>query len=85
MRYWWVLVKFAVTTIGTVVVLRHTEAITHMSSLAQDDALATGDFLILRIQLVVHAFGGLIVLLAATVPSVYKPWGLTAYGRRKGT
>jgi hypothetical protein len=30
-----------------------------------------------------HAPGGLLVLLAATTLSVYKPWGMTAYGRRQ--
>jgi hypothetical protein len=30
-----------------------------------------------------HAPGGLLVLLAATTLSVYKPWGMTPYGRRK--
>ncbi len=37
----------------------------------------------LEIQLAVHATGGLLVLLAATALSVYKPWGPTPYGRRK--
>lgn len=37
----------------------------------------------LRVQLVGDAGAALLVLLAATVLSVYKPWGLTAYGRRK--
>ena len=32
-------------------------------------------FNLLRIQLVLHAVGGLLVLLAATALSVYKPWG----------
>jgi hypothetical protein len=45
--------------------------------------LASADFRALRIQLVVHAAGGLLVLLAATTLSVYKPWGMTPYGRRK--
>jgi hypothetical protein len=34
-------------------------------------------------QLVIHAAGGLPVLLAVTVLSIYKPWGLTPYGRRR--
>jgi hypothetical protein len=36
-----------------------------------------------RLELAVHAGGGLVVLLIATVLSIYKPWGRTAYGRRK--
>jgi hypothetical protein len=34
-------------------------------------------------QLVVHAAGGLLVLLVPMVLSVYKPPGITRYGRRK--
>jgi hypothetical protein len=32
---------------------------------------------------VLHAAGGLVVLLVAVVLSVYKPWGKTPYGRRR--
>jgi hypothetical protein len=32
---------------------------------------------------VIHAGGGLLVLLVATTLSIYKPWGRTRYGRRK--
>lgn len=35
------------------------------------------------IQLLVHAAGGLLVLLVPAVLSVYKPWGKTQYGVRK--
>ncbi len=37
--------------------------------------LSEPDLGALRIQLVVHAAGGLLVLFAATTLSVYKPWG----------
>ena len=37
--------------------------------------LAAGDFSELRVQLLVHAVGGLLVLLTITALSVYKPWG----------
>ena len=45
--------------------------------------LSATDFRALQIQLVIHAGGGLLALLAATVLSVYKPWGMTPYGLRK--
>ena len=32
---------------------------------------------------VLHSGGGLLVLLVTTILAVYKPWGLTRYGRRK--
>lgn len=82
-RHWWVLVKFLLTTVATIVLLQHMQAITRMSGVAADMTLSATDFRALRIQLVVHAAGGLLVLLAATVLSVYKPWGMTPYGLRK--
>ena len=82
-RHWWVLVKFMLTTGATIVLLRHMQAVSRMSGIAAETTLSSADFRVLRIQLVVHAGGGLLVLLAATTLSVYKPWGMTPYGRRK--
>ncbi|MGH7887792.1 MAG: hypothetical protein ACREPG_07995 [Candidatus Binatia bacterium] len=82
-RHWWVLVKFLLTTVATIVLLRHMEAVTCMSGLASEATLFATDFRALRIQLVVHAAGGLLVLLAVTALSVLKPWGMTSYGRRQ--
>jgi len=82
-RHYWILVKFLLTTGATVVLLRHMQAVSRMSDIAAEMALSSADVRALRIQLVVHAAGGLLVLLAATTLSVYKPWGMTPYGRRK--
>jgi hypothetical protein len=82
-RHWWVLVKFLLTTIATIVLLQHMRTVTRMAGVAADMTLSTTDFRPLRIQLVVHAAGGLLVLFAAIVLSVYKPWGMTPYGLRK--
>jgi hypothetical protein len=82
-RHYWILVKFLLTTGGAVVLLQHMQAVSRMSRVTADTALSGADFRALRIQLIVHAAGGLLVLLAATTLSVYKPWGMTAHGRRK--
>jgi hypothetical protein len=58
-------------------------AVSRMSDHAATMMLSVGDLRTLRVQLVVHAGGGLLVLLAATTLSVFKPWGRTSYGRRK--
>jgi hypothetical protein len=81
-QHYWVLVKFLLTTGATIVLLLHMEAVSRMSDLAAQTTFSSADFRA-RVQLVVHAAGGLLVLLAATTLSVYKPWGMTAYGRRK--
>ena len=82
-RHYWILVKFLMTTGATIVLLRHMQAVSLMSGIAAETTLSIADLRALRIQLVVHAAGGLLVLLAATILSVYKPWGMTPYGRRK--
>jgi preprotein translocase subunit Sec61beta len=82
-RHYWILVKFLLTTGATVVLLWHMQAVSRMSAVAAETALSSADFRALRIELVVHAAGGLLVLLAATTLSVYKPWGMTPYVRRK--
>jgi hypothetical protein len=82
-RHYWILAKFLLTTTATIVLLRHLPAVSRMSGVAAETTLSSGDFRALRIQLVVHAAGGMLVLLAATTLSVYRPWGMTSYGRRK--
>jgi len=81
-RYWWVLAKLLLTTVAIIVLLQHVEAVASMASIARETTLTAGGYRDLRVQLVVHAAGGLLVLLAVTALSVYKPWGMTPYGRR---
>jgi hypothetical protein len=82
-RHYWILVKFLLTLGATTVLLLHMRTVSLMSGAAAETTLSSADFGVLRLQLVVHAGGGLLVLLAATALSVYKPWGRTRYGRRK--
>jgi hypothetical protein len=74
-RYYWIMAKLSLTVVATGVLLMHVPAVTRMARLAVTTSLSTGDFRQLRIQLVVHAVGGLLILLTATTLSVYKPWG----------
>jgi hypothetical protein len=74
-RHYWILVKFLLTLVGTLVLLVHMRRVSHMAGIAAETALSAGDFRMLRIPLVVHAGGGLLVLLTATALSIYKPWG----------
>ena len=67
-RHYWILVKFVLTVGAVTILLLHMPAVRRMSGVQAE---------------VVHAGGGLLVLLAATTLSVYKPWGRTRYGRRK--
>ena len=82
-RHYWILVKFLLTTVGTVVLLGHLPAISRMSNAAASPTWPGSDLGHLPIQLIIHAGGGLLILLTATTLSIFKPWGKTRYGRRK--
>lgn len=85
-RHYWVAVKLCLTILSVAVLLMHqysamAAAIRIMSG-ADGTLPATGvasvGFVLMR------ASGlGILVLIVVTTLSVYKPWGLTAYGRRK--
>ena len=82
-RHWWIVAKFLLTTGATIVLLGHMEAVSRMSGVAAETTLSRADFHGLQVQLVIHAAGGWLVLLAVTGLSLFKPWGMTTYGRRQ--
>jgi hypothetical protein len=81
-RYYWVVIKLVMTIPSTIVLLVHMQPISHVSHIAAERTLSSGD-LGLQIQMVAAAGAALVVLLLATVVSVYKPRGVTRYGWRK--
>lgn len=82
-RYHWILVKFLLTILATIVLLLHMQPIGRMAGLAAETTIFGGDFRGLRIQLIADAGAAVVLLLVAVTLSVYKPWGRTSYGRRK--
>ena len=70
-RHYWVVISLGLTVFATAVLLAHMPTV---SALAQAGGQG-GDLL--------HAGGGLVVLLGIAVLNVYKPRGLTPYGWRK--
>ena len=83
LRHWWVLAKFALIVVATVVLLLQLAPISALAAAAAGPGLTGGQWPQARLSLVVHATGGLLLLLAATVLAVYKPRGLTRYGHRR--
>jgi hypothetical protein len=82
-RHYWVLAKLLLTAFATVVLLAKMELITYAAKLAGEAALSRADLRAVGVELMIHSAGGLLVLLVPVVLSVYKPRGLTPYGRRK--
>jgi hypothetical protein len=82
-RHYWVLVKLVLTVGALTLLLVHMRLVSHMSSIAAATDLSAGELRGVRIQLVGDATGALVVLLVATVLSIYKPRGMTRRGRRR--
>jgi hypothetical protein len=69
-RFYWVVVKLVLTLGAVTILLLHMPAVARRSGVVAE---------------VVHAGGGLLVLLATTTLSVYKPWGRISRESTAGT
>ncbi len=80
-RYYWVLFKLVITVFATLILLIYMGTFRYMAGVAADP---TADLDVVRnASPTLHAALALLVLLVATVLAVFKPRGLTRYGRRK--
>jgi hypothetical protein len=82
-RHYWVLLKLLLTIPASVLMLVHVAPVLHTANVAAATTLSSSDLSTLRTQLVLYAGAALLVLLAATILSTYKPRGRTPYGARK--
>ncbi len=78
-RHYWVIFKLLLTVLATFVLLLHMPTVSSLAAVAARDSAdlpgAGGELL--------HAGVGLLVLLTTAILGVYKPRGVTGYGRRK--
>jgi len=81
-RHYWILVKFIITFLSTLVLQVHMQPISLLAGVAAETTLSNADRG-LQIQLVVAAGASLLVLIVNTTLAVYKPRGMTQYGHRK--
>ena len=80
-RHYWVLFKLLINVAATTVLLAYMATFESMASLA---ARPSADLDAVRnFSPVLHAALALLLLLVATTLAVYKPRGMTPYGRRK--
>ncbi|MGH3985550.1 MAG: DUF2269 domain-containing protein [Pseudonocardiaceae bacterium] len=83
-RHYWVLFKLLLNILATIVLLLYTQSISYFAGVAAETTLSSADLGDLRNPThVLHAGAGLLVLLMATTLAVYKPRGMTRYGRRR--
>lgn len=82
-RHYWIIAKFLITIVATLLLIVHTRPIGILAGAAREAATVISNYRGLQIQLVGDAVAAIALLLIATILSVYKPWGLTAYGQRR--
>jgi hypothetical protein len=82
-RYYWVLLKFLLTGVAALILLGFTRTLGLLGELAGNPTLSIDQLRNLRESPALHSGGGLVVLLVTTILAVYKPWGMTPYGKRK--
>jgi len=86
-RYYWILVKFGLAIFATFALLVHQFAVMAVAakrvSGAAAETLLSADLGALKTELVRAPSLAVLLLLVTTSLGVYKPWGLTRYGRRK--
>ena len=79
-RHYWVVITLVLTIFSTVILLLHMPTVSALAAVVREaegaHAAGLGGDL-------VHAGGGLLVLLVITALNVYKPRGMTPYGWRK--
>ena len=80
-RHYWVLFKLLIAVFASLILLMYMETFRVMARVAADP---TADLAVVRnASPALHAVLALLVLLVATVLAIYKPRGLTPYGRHK--
>jgi hypothetical protein len=79
-RHYWVSIKLVITVFSTVILLIYMGTFKQMAGLAGDPVAELS--LVRNPSPLVHSILALVLLTAATVLAVYKPFGLTPYGAR---
>jgi hypothetical protein len=80
-QHYWILFKLLINVFATIVLLTYMGTFRYMAGVAADPSV---DLDVVRnASPALHAVLALLLLLVATVLAVYKPRGMTPYGRRK--
>ena len=80
-RHYWVLVKFVITILAAIILFMYTQTLDQLGALARDPALSIDE--LRNPSPVLHSGLAVLALLVNATLSIYKPKGMTKYGRRK--
>jgi hypothetical protein len=79
-KHWWILVKLVLTLIATLILMLHMQPISYLADVATEKVIASDDLRTLRVRIIADAAAAILVLVAITTVSVYKPWGKVQFG-----
>ncbi len=80
LKHYWIVVKLFLTIASTILLLLHMQPITYLASAATDPSFSNSQHSGQIINLIAKAGAAILVLLAITTISVYKPWGKIQFG-----
>jgi hypothetical protein len=81
-RHYWVVAKLLLTAFATAILLLKLAPISELAAAAARASFTAASEADLKLSLLVHSVGGLVVLLLVVVLAVYKPAGLTPFAGR---
>lgn len=79
-RHYWVVLKLAITVFCTIILLIYMGTFREMAGIAADPVVDLET--VRNASPLVHSILAVVLLLVATALGVYKPFGMTPYGRR---
>ena len=79
-KHWWVFAKLVLTIIATLILMLHMQPISYLSEVASQNVFALDELRTLRVRIIADAAAAILVLVAITTVSVYKPWGKIQFG-----
>jgi hypothetical protein len=83
-RHYWVVFKLLINVFATLVLLLYMQTLDHFAGIATKTPFSSADLNALRDPSpLLHSVLALLLLLVATTLAVFKPRGLTPYGRRQ--
>ncbi len=74
-KYYWIVVKLFLTVASTILLLLHMQPINYLAGVTSDSSFSTSQHTEQLIDLISKAGAAILVLVAITTISIYKPWG----------
>ena len=74
-KHYWIVVKLFLTITSTILLLLHMQPISYLSGVANNASFSNSQYAGQLIDLIAKAGAAILVLIAITTISIYKPWG----------